>query len=56
MPSRPSSRAIARLTPDCDMLRMSPAAANAPLSMMAASTLMPFTIRSSKLAMRPHQH
>jgi hypothetical protein len=32
------------------MLSTSPAAANVPLSTMADSTLMPFTIRWSKLA------
>jgi hypothetical protein len=50
MPSRASSRAIDRLTPDCDMFSTSPAAANVPLSTIADSTLIPFVTRSSKLA------
>ena len=44
-------RVIDRLTPDCDMFSMSPAAANVPLSTIADSTPIPFVTRSSKPAM-----
>jgi hypothetical protein len=48
IPRRASSRAMDRLTPDCDIFNALPAPAKLPHCTIAARMLIPFRIRSSK--------